>query len=151
VTRPARKIYYRNTPTERRCPECEGAGEITVNTTNPHGYGPDPQCDEQVPCPRADCNSGWITWAPVDALSIMAKRRNAYLRGKRLGVEVWDHIARRAYDQARNEACEPVDLPLDGPRLSAETCAHFNNLARLDPTAEVYSAIESIFGFRRRA
>ena len=48
----ARFTYY--------CPDCEGAGSVTVNSTNPCGYGPDPQCDEDAPCPNADCVDGFI-------------------------------------------------------------------------------------------
>lgn len=50
----------RDTTTHRLCPVCEGAGEITVNDTNPFGYGPDPQCDEEAPCPNPACDGGWI-------------------------------------------------------------------------------------------
>lgn len=51
----------------RRCATCEGAGEVTVNDTNPHGYGPDPQCDEDVPCPVTDCIDGWV---PVEGATL---------------------------------------------------------------------------------
>lgn len=32
------------------CDACDGGGEVVLNDTNPHGYGPDPQCDEPVTC-----------------------------------------------------------------------------------------------------
>lgn len=51
----------------RPCPTCGGAGEITVNDTNPHGYGPDPQCDEDAPCPERTCVDGWV---PADGATL---------------------------------------------------------------------------------
>lgn len=61
----------------RDCPHCEGSGEVTVNDTNPHGYGPDPQCDEAVTC--SQCIDGLQTiW--TDPLLTMAKNRKGYRR-----------------------------------------------------------------------
>lgn len=49
---------------KKKCPVCDGDGSITVNDTDPYGYGPDPQCDEVIDCPtcfgegEVECD-GW--------------------------------------------------------------------------------------------
>lgn len=62
------------------CPDCEGAGEITINETNPHGHGPDPQCDESVDCLR--CIGGEIADGHADPIASLAglRRRYAFFR-----------------------------------------------------------------------
>lgn len=36
---------------KKKCVSCDGDGWITVNDTNPYGFGPDPQWDRNVECP----------------------------------------------------------------------------------------------------
>jgi hypothetical protein len=82
------------TKTERRCPTCEGAGELTVNRSARR----DPQCDEPASCP--DCIGGWIRFVPVDALLKLAhERRDMRLTG-----------FRHFYREARATAMRPVRL-----------------------------------------
>lgn len=92
----------RNTKTERRCKSCEGAGVITHNDTNPHGYGPDPQCDYDVRC--EDCNGdGWIRFAPVDPLAVLGMARKRIYKNFPQGA--------MTYGRIRQKAVSPVDLP----------------------------------------
>lgn len=67
---------FTRTRHSRQCPKCEGAGEEIVNTTNPHGYGPDPQCDEPVMC--IECGgTGTVTiWR--DPLVLMKVNRKVH-------------------------------------------------------------------------
>lgn len=58
----------RNTPTERICPDCQGAGSLTVR--HPSG---DPQLETDADCPK--CTGGWIRFAPVDPLILLAHMR----------------------------------------------------------------------------
>jgi hypothetical protein len=86
----------RNTKTCRRCPTCEGAGELTINRS---ALG-DPQCDEPVAC--TDCGgTGWKRWAPVDALDLLAHQRRCMRRTGYLAF----------YRDARVTAMRPVRLP----------------------------------------
>lgn len=56
------------------CPDCDGAGEHARNDTNPHGYGPDPQCDYTVPCAR--CNgTGRVEDGVIDLLVQLRRKR----------------------------------------------------------------------------
>lgn len=72
-----RNDQLRTTHNERICPDCEGAGEITVNTSNPHGYGPDPQQDRDVHC--SSCGGiGWLRTVPADPMTSLAALRRAY-------------------------------------------------------------------------
>jgi hypothetical protein len=91
----ARKTL-RNTKTARRCPTCEGAGEVTVNTS---ALG-DPQCDEPALCPEPACIGGWIRWAPVDALDVLRHER------RQLRYTAY----RSFYRDARATAMRPVRL-----------------------------------------
>ena len=92
----------------RDCPECQGAGEITVNTS---GIG-DPQCEEPAPCPNPKCFHGQvIEWE--DPLILMRQSRRSS----------WYHPA---YNKARVRAMAPADLPLDFC-ISQETADYFNN------------------------
>lgn len=63
----------------RECPACEGAGEHTVNDTNRHGYGPDPQCDVDVECDACGGTGEVVLWE--DPLLRLAANR----RMRRLG------------------------------------------------------------------
>jgi hypothetical protein len=87
----------RNTTTCRRCPTCEGAGEVTVNTSARR----DPQCDEPATCPEPACIGGWIRWAPVDPLARLAHER------RQLRHMPFRHF----YRGARTDAMRPVRLP----------------------------------------
>ena len=65
------------------CPDCEGAGELVVNDTNPHGYGPDPQCDDFVDCDRC-LGKGEIedgVREPLVAMRAARQRKRLHLRG----------------------------------------------------------------------
>jgi hypothetical protein len=95
-------MSQRNTSTERKCRTCNGAGETTHNDTNPHGYGPDPQCDYGVRCD--DCGGeGWIRFAPVDPLVALQRvRRDRY---KLFPINVV------RYGELRQRAVSPVMLP----------------------------------------
>lgn len=95
----------RNTTATRLCPTCEGAGEVVVNDTNPFGYGPDPQCDEDVPCPRDGCVRGWIRWRDIDPLVMLSELRPRMVKH---GVAYSS-----LYAKARREAMRPVELPAD--------------------------------------
>ncbi|MDQ3160070.1 MAG: hypothetical protein M3Q51_03490, partial [Pseudomonadota bacterium] len=44
------------------CTQCEGAGEVVSNDTNPHGYGPDPQCEEGFECDACDGTGTVAVW-----------------------------------------------------------------------------------------
>lgn len=69
MTIPARSLTH-----TRPCRPCEGGGEVTVNTSNPHGYGPDPQCDEDVECQA--CNgAGEVAFRPADPLLLLRRTR----------------------------------------------------------------------------
>lgn len=89
----------RNTPTERRCPDCAGDGSILVNRTNPYGYGPDPQCDHYVACHT--CCGGWIRWAPADLL-VRLKPARQHARAS------WGALR---YGELRQRVVSPVVLP----------------------------------------
>lgn len=99
----------RNTKTDRICPACKGDGTVVVNTTNPFGYGPDPQCDRDVTCPELACMGGWIRWAPIDPLLILKQRRQ-HARCS------W---GARPYGEMRQRAFSPVNLPRDRTALHA--------------------------------
>jgi hypothetical protein len=74
----------RNTSTERQCPVCKGAGELTRNTS----WNRDPQCDYQVACTNPVCVDGWVRWAAIDPLEVMAAlrhRRFSFPAGIRYG------------------------------------------------------------------
>lgn len=91
----------RNTTTERRCPTCEGAGELTVR----HASG-DPQLEDQATCPEPRCLNGWIEWREPDPLVVMSRKRKfrKLQGGPRWMVGYWD---------ARADAMKPVKLPHD--------------------------------------
>ena len=63
-------------PRKITCPDCEGAGEHTLNATNPHGYGPDPQCDEPVDCETC-MGSGEVYITPAPARQLPTPIHNA--------------------------------------------------------------------------
>lgn len=90
----------RNTPTERICRHCAGTGSVTVNNTNPFGYGPDPQCDEDVSC--GECSGdGWIRTAPVDPIALLRQARQ-HARAS------WGAMR---YGEIRQTVVSPVVLP----------------------------------------
>lgn len=106
------------------CPTCDGAGEVIKNDTNPHGYGPDPQCDEAFTC--SECNEGFVTTdEELDAQPFTASRRRwrkpygttpynaakdplVWMKNNRTAEGAW---TRSTYDNARRWAMRPVRLP----------------------------------------
>src|SRR5688500_18910752 len=66
------KVYYRNTPTERRCRECGGSGDITVRRK-----AGDPESEVTGDCPK--CIDGWVRWAPHDPLTLLKDLRRVFL------------------------------------------------------------------------
>lgn len=82
------------------CQHCDGAGEVLVNDTNPHGYGPDPQCDETVACNKCD-NGDVVVW--VDPIVQLRAARRAY---RKFGC--W---AAENYGRIRAEVVTDVVLP----------------------------------------
>ena len=79
------------------CPNCEGSGEIVVNTTNQFGYGPDPQCDDTVMCGEClgdgtvedlidddDLVDDTLTISPETAARMNALTRDTGLLGREL-------------------------------------------------------------------
>lgn len=90
----------RNTDEERRCPTCEGAGELTVA----HWSG-NPELEEPSLCPNEDCVAGWIRFRPVDPLLVLAYQRRSM---RRTG---YAHF----YRDARAAAMQPVRLSGGAP------------------------------------
>lgn len=137
----ARLRIFRNTTTEHVCRTCGGAGEVIVNDTNPHGFGPDPQCDEPMACPEPRCFHGWVTWAPVDPLELVARARRIYLRGHRaptLGQQ---------YREARIRAFRPVRLPtVEKSRFECE--ARFDTAAAIANFRGFDALFRSVFEMR---
>ena len=107
------------------CPTCDGAGEVIKNDTNPHGYGPDPQCDEPFTC--SDCyGEGFVTTdEEIDARPFTPSRRRwhkpygtrpyhvatdplAWMNDSRDTIGTW---AETTYTNARRAAMRPVRLP----------------------------------------
>ena len=88
------------------CPDCDGAGSHTHNDTNPHGYGPDPQCDYEVEC--ATCGGdGELEDGHIDPLRKMRRYR---IRSR----YSWSRDAamnRTCYSMVRRDAMQPVVLP----------------------------------------
>ncbi|KMM77058.1 hypothetical protein ACP93_02515 [Xanthomonas sp. NCPPB 1128] len=70
------RYYTRNTPTEHVCRTCQGAGELTRNNS----WDQDPQCEFAVPCTEPLCCDGWVRWAPIDPLELLAAARPGHLR-----------------------------------------------------------------------
>ena len=68
------------------CPDCEGWGVIQLNTSNPHGYGPDPQLDHDEDCIACD-GSGVIV--------------ASYAKGEREGYTPWDGLTGRVIEGVR--------------------------------------------------
>lgn len=82
------------------CPVCQGAGEIEFNNTNPHGYGPDPQCDDCAPCPNPDCLDGYVKDGEADPiLSLRSLRRESIARRP---------FAHARYSEARARTYRPA-------------------------------------------
>ena len=117
----------RNTRTHYRCRTCAGMGVVVANDTNPCGYGPDPQCDRDVPCPNQDCYGGWVRFVPTDALVALRRARALYLRGRR------SSILQSNYRKARREAMRPATLPPDEAAnpLFQQACADFDASIRM--------------------
>ena len=87
----------------RTCPDCEGAGELIHNDTNPHGYGPDPQCDEPVECEACDGTGMVAEW--TDPLVALHDYRPKFLRHRR------SSFANLRYGTLCQQAVSPVLLP----------------------------------------
>lgn len=94
----------RNNRSERRCPTCEGAGELTI--AHPSR---DPQLEEPVACPQEGCVHGWIRWRDHDPLWVMRQNREISNPGRRRV----DAFRRERYAQARKAAMAPARLPSD--------------------------------------
>jgi len=78
-----------------RCETCDGFGSLTVNNTNPFGYGPDPQCDEDCQCPDCLGDGEVVVW--TDPLVLLDRSR---------------HVSwAPAYRRARARAMQPARLP----------------------------------------
>lgn len=85
------KPRTRNTPTERRCHECGGVGEVSERFTY-----------ESVECP--ECHGwGWIRTAPHDPISNLAKLRRLYRKNP---IVFGDR-----YGEIRQRVVSPVPLP----------------------------------------
>lgn len=78
-----------------RCETCEGLGAVTVNRTNPCGYGPDPQCDRDCQCPDCLGDGEVVVW--TDPLVLLERSRP------------WRITP--AYRRARARAMQPARLP----------------------------------------
>lgn len=93
----------KTTHTHRDCRECDGTGEITMNNTNPHGYGRDPQCDEYFQC--QECGGcGVVCMVPADPIMELAKWRRMHLRSRYGGASI-------QYGALRQAVVSPVVLP----------------------------------------
>lgn len=92
------KVYHRNTPTERRCPECEGAGTITVQH-----YTRNPELETDALCPHPDCINGWIRTVPRDPMERLklARQHSRCSWGA------------KAYGELLQRIVSPVNLPRD--------------------------------------
>jgi hypothetical protein len=117
----------RNTTTHRLCRTCDGAGEVMVNASALD----DPQCEEPAACPEPDCIRGWVRFAPVDPLDMVAYARRVYRRGHRAPT------LGRQYREARIRAFRPVRLPKREPnrferQMQQDTAAAIQNFRGLD-------------------
>lgn len=111
----------RNNRTERRCPTCQGAGEIEVNHSGFYATGrQDPQCDEPRPCPQLGCVGGWIRWAPVDRLLILKHWRQQ--------IPTCGAAMRTHYLAERKRVYAPVQLPADRTPVPASPFAQLGEL-----------------------
>lgn len=95
------------TAVTRRCEACEGGGVLVVNDTNPHGYGPDPQRDEEVDCAACGGSGELTEW--LDPLLVLRSAR----RRRRIGF-----VGRMEYANALQSAS--VRVHLDRLELLAE-------------------------------
>jgi hypothetical protein len=94
----------RNTKTERRCPDCQGHGGHDIDHPSR-----DPQLETYASCP-ACFGAGWIRWAPVDALEVVAiERRGVFLL--KAADSFFQASARRYYHRAVATAAKRVTLP----------------------------------------
>lgn len=87
----------------RACPVCKGHEHITVNDTDPYGYGPDPQCDEDVPCPNPECWEGWVRTVEKDPMERLHNMRRSF--GAKVGRTHNDYRALWA------KVAAPIHLP----------------------------------------
>ncbi len=94
----------RNTPTSRMCPECQGHGGHDIDHPSR-----DPQLETFENCPTC-CGDGWIRWAPVDALEVVAIERRGVLLLKAADSH-FQASARRYYRRAVTTAAKRVALP----------------------------------------
>lgn len=94
----------RNTTTERRCPECQGHGGHDVDHPSRN-----PELETYESCPTC-FGAGWIRWAPIDALEVVAAERRGVLLLKASGSH-FQASARRYYRRAVTTAARRVTLP----------------------------------------
>ena len=131
----------------RQCSHCEGAGEITVNTSNPYGYGPDPQEDREETCPECS-GEGDFRVTPIDPLERLADLRRAMFDPRNGSMR---RRFRDLYDQHRAELARPSNVPTrhyDDPmfREAKRDCD-----AALSASAVFMGALGSLTGYRSAA
>ncbi len=120
----------RNTTTERRCPECKGAGGHDIDHPSR-----DPQLETFENCGKC-FGQGWIRWAPTDALITLAAERRGVLLLRSHPSDLIRNSARNYYRRAKAAAFKPVTLPAD----------------RLPSLPELYAELETaIAQYRRNA
>lgn len=95
----------KTTHTHRQCRECGGDGGITVNDTNPYGYGPDPQCDVWVECMTC-LGEGEIMCVPEDPIKQLKRYRVYASAGA-------SQFVKKIYKEYRQFLFAPVPLPKD--------------------------------------
>lgn len=81
------------------CPDCQGAGEHIVNDTDPHGYGPDPQRDEEVECPRCR-GEGEIEDGHADPILLLRRYRRERLTRRPLASYFYGAVLQRVITPA---------------------------------------------------
>lgn len=129
----------------RQCPDCEGAGEVTIGEST--AYGVDPETVREVMCANCD-GEGDFRVTPVDPLERMAElrremfdRRNGAMRRR----------FRDLYDQQRAETMKPSSVPSlhwDDPlfREAKRDCD-----AALSASSVFMGALSSLTGYGKAA
>ena len=77
------------------CPDCEGAGEHTVNLSEDrYGRGPDPQCEESLTCVRC-AGLGWVSDGHRDPIRDLREARTKSLSRRPGAAYVYGRIRQR--------------------------------------------------------